>query len=207
MAPLQPDEASDEDSSAISDVQQPNGHIEHEPTLVDDEEQEYHTSDSEDQSEDASADDDDEDEEVENDQDPALPPTAPLLPPEILKPLPSPAQSLADIPWERLTRKQKHARRNRSRKTKKAALEELRNGAEGTGVLEAGTVAQLKRGVTSASPTNKVRSGRVGKKGKREVVSGRHRLLEERKRLAKNGGGRNLRPSTKRLVKSAKSKR
>lgn len=207
MVPLQPDETSDEDSASHSEVgQQPNGHAELDLTTLHNgvDEQEYHTSDSEDRTGDDLSRVDDEDEV--NNEDRAVPPTAPLLPLNILQTRPPPTQAVADIPWDRLTRKQKQARRNRSRKMKKAAMELVRSGIEGNGVLEAGRAAQSRRGVLTSATTDRVRGGRIEKRERKEVVSGRQRVLEERKRLVGKDSGRNMRPSTKKM-KTAKSKR
>jgi hypothetical protein len=162
-------------------------------------EQEYHTStDSQ-----ASSDNDEEEDDIEDDG--QRPPSAPLLPPELLRPLPSPAQSPVVIPYSQMTRKQKRAQRNHSRQAKKAVWEQLREGSGGTGVLEAGQVAQLKRGVgvSESDGQRKVRSGRVEKKKKlKPKFSGRQQLVEERKRAAAQ---KVLGPATKKKAK-AKSK-
>lgn len=105
----------------------------------------------------------------------------PLLPPELLKPLLSPAisaQPVTEIPWTQLTRTQKKTRRNHERAAKKKVWDELRRNAKGTGVLEAGKAAQAKR---LLARSDRVRAGRVEKKSK-PVVSGRQQLLETRKR-------------------------
>ncbi|KAK5164458.1 uncharacterized protein LTR77_009664 [Saxophila tyrrhenica] len=148
-------------------------------TTAHDMEEEYHTSSSE----------------QENPEDlefnTSLQPRAPLLPAEVLKPLPSPTRSLQDIPLERMTRKQKRAERNRSRQAKKAVWDQLRAEAKGSGVLEAGKVAQLKRGAGKSK--EKVRSGRVEKAGGKKTkakskVSGRQEMLEDRKRQIRSTG-------------------
>lgn len=140
---------------------------------------EYHTEESEDEAEEAS-----------NDNAPTT--RAPLLPAELLKPsLPSPAFSLQQpIPWERMTREQKVAQRNRDRKRKKRVWDRLRRDSEGTGVLEAGKVAQITRGIVG-----KVRSGRVVKKVKEKAkLSGRQEILEQRKRDVEERGKALMRP-------------
>jgi hypothetical protein len=134
-------------------------------------EEEFHTSSGEDNSED------------EDREEHLLESTTPLLPPEILKPLPSPAQSPADIPWGKLSRKEKRAERNRSRQAKKRVWDQLRESSKGTGVLEAGKAAQAKRGVGSGK--DRVTTGRIEKKSSHKPkTSGRQQLLEHRKRAA-----------------------
>ena len=122
-------------------------------------------------------------------------PSAPLLPEELLKPLPSPAYSLQDavtIPWDQMTRPQKRAERNRNRQSKKKVWDRLRRETQGTGVIEAGKAAQIKRGLIRAS--DRVKAGRVGKKTKTQI-SGRQQLLEQRKRLIDQNGSALMRPS------------
>ena len=125
--------------------------------------------------------------------------SAPLLPLELLKPLPSPAYSLhqsISIPREQMTREQKVAQRNRSRKAKKSVWDRLRQDSEGTGVLEAGKIAQLKRGIVSR--VDKVRNGRIKKKAKvKQQGSGRQQLLEDRKRAVEENKSQLMRPAKK----------
>jgi hypothetical protein len=175
MVPLSPKDIPEDESSLESASEDPataaqeNGHF-------DDSEEEFHTSSGEDNSEDG-----DRGEHL-------IEPTAPLLPPEILKPLPSPAQSPADIPWEKLSRKEKRAERNRSRQAKKRVWDQLRDDAKGTGVLEAGKAAQANRGVHSLK--DRVTAGRIEKKSsRRPKTSGRQQLLEHRKRAAAQSVG------------------
>ncbi|KAK3057376.1 hypothetical protein LTR09_001559 [Extremus antarcticus] len=181
--PIPVEEGDDKSDVATSDV----------VIKVDEEdiEQEYHTSD-----EDASGLEDDDPENV-------VAYRAPLLPAEVLKPLPSPVLSLQDIPWERMTRKQKRAQRNQSRQAKKAVWDQLKEDASGTGVLEAGKVAQLKRGV--GQPRKRVKSGRVQKSQTKPRVSGRQQLIEQRKRVAAESEG-GMRPAAKKAKTTAKTK-
>lgn len=135
----------------------------------------------------------------------------PLLPAQLLKPLPSPAYSLwnhVSIPWDQMTRKQKKAERLRSRKAAKREwhtmqrdLERLQREAKDTGALEAGRIAQVKRGIVKAR--DKIKSGRVEKKTKPQV-SGRQRLLQERKRLVELSGRELMRPPKKTKKKQPK---
>lgn len=122
-----------------------------------------------------------EEDDLESEEDNA--PSVPLLPPELLNPiLPSPAYSsrnVASLPHEQMTRLQKKAERNRSRKTKKKMWEQRQRDAELKVVLKAGEAAQLRRGVRPS--TDRVRKGRIAKKAKVQS-SGRQKLIEERKR-------------------------
>ena len=194
MARPQTEEAVEDqqsDSSRVYDEAMEDGH----EGAVEQDEEEFHTASSQ-----QSDKDDDNDSEVFD-----LAPTTPLLPIEILKPLPSPVQSLEVVPWDRLTRKQKVARRNQSRQAKKLQWEQLRRSTNGTAVLEAGKAAQLKRGVIPSK--TKVRSGRVGKKTNAKVrMSGRQQLVEDRKRLAGQRTGVVVAPSVKKS-KKVKDKR
>ena len=171
--------------------------------IQEDMEQEFHTEGSEDDSEDDSNNDSENgsENESENEGDNSdieiLATSAPLLPQELLKPLPSPAYSLhqpISIPREQMTREQKVAQRNRSRKAKKRVWDRLRRDSEGTGVLEAGKVAQLKRGVVSRG--DQVRYGRITKKVKVEKQGfGRQQLLEHRKRAVEESKSQLMRPA------------
>ena len=130
-------------------------------------------------------------------------PTAPLLPAELLKPqLPSPAysgQNAVNGLGVQATRREKKIERLRSRQRKKRVWDWMQRQAKGTGVLEAGRVAQLKRGVVPAK--NRVRAGRVEKKAKIQT-SGRQQLLEQRKRVVGQNGSGLMRPSKKAKTKS-----
>lgn len=135
------------------------------------------------------SDDDDEaeDEEEEGDEseDEDLVPvvaSAPLLPQHLLKPMPSPAHSAQNAPamqWSEMSSKQKHVQRTRSRQYKKRVYDSLRKHTEGTGVLKAGKMAQIKRGVAPA--VGKVKTGRVEKSKGGIAQSGRQKLLQQRK--------------------------
>lgn len=149
-----------------------------------DEEEEFHTDDS-----DASEPDVDVGAGEESDLDAEATtnaPSIPLLPEHLLKSASQPAPTPATLPWAQLTRQQKKARRNNSRKMKKRTYDRFAAEANRTGTLEAGRVAQVKRGVVPVG--KKVRSGRVEKKKGRESgktrVSGRQRLVEHRRREA-----------------------
>jgi hypothetical protein len=157
---------------------------------LEEEEQEYHTEES---------DEEDLDEDESGSEHELAERSAPLLPNELLKPLPSPAYSLqqpVNIPWEQMTRQQRVAQRNRSRKAKKRVWDALRRDSQGTGVLEAGKAAQLKRGL--ALQREKVKSGRVTKKTQRVFqASGRQELLEQRKRAVEQSKSQLLPSSEK----------
>jgi len=146
---------------------------------------------------------DSEDEDIEDDEQPQK--AAPYLPEHLLRPLPSPAQSgqAAHIPWEQLTRAQKATRRRKERHSKGRLLERLQRDAKGSGVLEAGKAAQARRGIvgTMTAARNKVKSGRVEKKAK-VAVSGRQRILENRKRVVQQGTGQMTRPAKKAKAKN-----
>ena len=179
MVPRKPEDESssdsrdDESASASSASESLNGAHDHPDEL----EQEYHTEESDKED----VDEDESDTELELAQN-----ATPLLPEELLKPLPSPAYSLQhpiNIPWEQMTRQQRVSQRNRSRKAKKRVWEALRRDSQGTGVVEAGRAAQYKRGLLLQR--EKVSSGRVAKKRRPAAeASGRQQLLEQRKRAA-----------------------
>lgn len=188
MAPIPSDDELSENGSSVtgSDVEEPVTEANGFPNaILEDGEEEFHTEDS-DASEgglDAGA---EQDEESDVDADGSAASGIPLLPESLLKQLPQrkpPAPSLAHIPWDQLTPKQKRARRNNSRKEKKREYDRLREEAQGTGVLEAGKAAQKKRGIVPAVKRDRVKSGRVEKKGRDKVrVSGRQQMIEQRKR-------------------------
>lgn len=172
-----------ESASEASDL------LDEEVDMQDGVEPEYHTEESQEETD-----------ERENDSEhELLDNTAPLLPKELLKPLPSPAFSFQHavlIPREQMTREQKVAQRNRSRKSKKRVWDRLKRDSEGTGVLEAGKVAQWKRGIIARK--DRVASGRVAKKAKvKQQVSGRQQLLEDRKRAVEQSKCQLLRPPKK----------
>ena len=117
-----------------------------------------------------------------------------LLPPELLKPsLPSPAHSVRtelNLPWNRMSRKQKRAERNRSRKAAKLRWDTMRKEAISNGVLGAGQVAQSRRRIER--PSQKMAQGRVEKSKSRPQTSDREQLLAQRKRLIAQNGDRQL---------------
>ncbi|KAK3717007.1 hypothetical protein LTR37_006062 [Vermiconidia calcicola] len=176
MAPRQPEDVSEDDPASNPESGEDSEATVIEPAdlldqVLQDGEQEYHTE--------SEGEDD-----VDHGAGTGVPwSSAPLLPAELSKPLPSPVHSLQaiSIPWEQMTRQQKKAQRNRSRQGKKKAWDRLREEAEGTGVLEAGKAAQMKRGIV-ASKKEKVRTGRVEKQSKPKT-SGRQHMIEQRKRV------------------------
>ena len=194
MVPRRQEETSDRDNDASpdsggEDSQSLSSTSEPMDEGVDDRvgmEQEYHTEESD---EDSDVKESDSEQEIPNT-------TAPLLPKELLKPLPSPAYSLQqpiNIPWEQMTKQQKATQRNSNRKAKKRVWDKLRKDTQGTGVLEAGKLAQLKRGI--APRKDKVKSGRVTKqRNVKPQVSGRQQLLEQRKRAVEQSKSELLRP-------------
>lgn len=207
MAPISSDEESDDIPSSVSmaDSDQPEG--EANGTLdarFDEGEEEFHTEDSE-NSEDV---EDDGGSDLEGDESAS---GVPLLPESLLKHIPQAAQSapsLADVPWEKLSSKQKKARRNNSRKMKKRQYDRLRGEVKGTGVLEAGKAAQEKRGIPPAKK-DKVRSARVEKKTREaNSVSGRQKMLDNRKRAVERAasGAIGCPPKKPRTSGRAKSK-
>ncbi|KAK5160951.1 hypothetical protein LTS14_000744 [Recurvomyces mirabilis] len=137
---------------------------------MDEDEPEYHTDDS--------ADEDDVDGGVPLDQEdeslPYLP--AHLLRPAEIKSIEADDPAL-EIPWEHKTPKQKAGSRRSSRQRKKRQV-------EGSGVVEAGRAAQVKRGVVTKFPDVKEKTKRVGAKGRvvKPQASGRQQILEARQR-------------------------
>ncbi|KAK0861201.1 hypothetical protein LTS02_007950 [Friedmanniomyces endolithicus] len=136
----------------------------------------------------------------EDDANPSPADAGPYLPAHLLKtPLPSTPQ-LQPTPFAQLSRKQKKGQRRTNRQLKKRQWDQLRADAQASGVLEAGKAAQVKRGVLRES--DRVRSGRVGKKRKVGMeVSGRERMLEERKRERVGGEGGGVRKKIKTKAK------
>lgn len=207
MAPISSDDESNRAGASAFDSEEEqvvpvNGTLQ---VPLEDGEEEFHTEDS-DASEADGAEAEDEDAESESESDDIPDGTGvPLLPESLLKHVPQsapPLQSLADVPWDKLTRKQKRARRNNSRKTKKREYDRLRDETKGTDVIKAGEVAQKKRGVVPAKK-DKVVSGRVEKKGgRRAKLSGRQKMVEERKRTIRMAGGGEAGMAAKRVKKS-----
>lgn len=109
----------------------------------------------------------------------------PYLPAHLLE-FTSTSESFApprlSVPYDELTKQQRRNIRKRKWNTEQNKLRKLKAEAQANGVLAAGKAAQIKRNVLPKS--NRVRSGRVGKKRKPErvEVSGRQRILEQRKR-------------------------
>lgn len=186
MAPIQSDDESIDTENSVSDseAETPMNGATGTNGILEEGEEEFHTEDSEDSEDDADQSAQVEEDETAGDHVSETAPGIAPLPEHLLKPQAQPvqpAQSLADMPWDRLTAKQKKARRNNGRRMKKRTWDRLRAETKGTGVLEAGKVAQAKRGVLSTG--DKVRSGRVEKKAREGLAkSGRQQLLEERKR-------------------------
>ncbi|KAK4545208.1 hypothetical protein LTR36_003387 [Oleoguttula mirabilis] len=197
----------------------PNDTAEHSPSITSDEasgtdvgdeqepEQDFHTEESDiSEAEDAPAGleeeyhTEDSDDEDGDDGEPRQ--AAPYLPAHLLKPLPSlahSAQQAVSIPWAQMTRPQKEAQRSRSRQAKRRVYDRLRQDTKGSGVLQAGRAAQVKRGV--ASGKDRVKSGRIGKQGA-VPVSGRQQMLEHRKRAVEQGSRQQGRNAKKLKTKS-----
>lgn len=176
-------------------------------------EQEYHTEDSEDAETDIQEIASNTEESRVHGGRANLPTNAPLLPAELLKPLPSPAHSLWDginIPWNQMTPEQKRAERLRSRRAAKRewdamqeSMDSVQDAATQSGALDAGKMAQRRR--TKSQPLSKTKSGRVTK-GTRLQISGRDRLLQTRKKLVERNS-QTLKPSKRRRKKKALPKR
>ena len=85
----------------------------------------------------------------------------------------------------------------------KLLMKQLWKSTRGTGVLKAGEAAQTRRGVPLM--TERVKHGRVGKKRKtttKPQVSGKQRIMEDRKRVASNGSSGQL-PAKRRTKKAS----
>lgn len=154
-------------------------------------EQEYHIEPSE-----ASDQDEPAEEEFHTDPEDASPSpepqenSIPLLPTALLKSTPSAPSKLLD--WDKMSQRERKALRDELG----VSMKELRSEAQRNGVLDAGRMAQMKRGIR---PAEKVAGGRVVKrkrrgggagKGKAKAEkSGRQRLVEERGREVKKRKG------------------
>lgn len=174
-------------------AEKPNPVIEDIPTSEDEPlEAEYHTEPSEDEEE-VAAEPDNALEEYHTDPEDAsdASPEIPLLPTALLKSKPS--APAAQINWESLSREEKKTLRDELG----MSMRELRGEAQKNGVLDAGKMAQLKRGIR---PAERVAGGRVAKKkNKRRTgahakteMSGRQKLVEQRSREGRKrvrGGG------------------
>lgn len=187
MPPRSDESASEDESSnhaSEASINQPSALLDEVSQNVSDgNEQEYPTENSEGfGSEESRIDDLDADNQEDDAEATGHIPDPPLLPLDLLKPLPSPADSPqlpVSITWEQMSRKDKRAERLRSVKLKKKDWDRLREGAKKSGSLAAGRMAQLKRGIMVGG--GRTQSGRVEKMSKPQV-SGRQRLLQERKR-------------------------
>ncbi|KAK4574927.1 hypothetical protein LTR86_000776 [Recurvomyces mirabilis] len=144
---------------------------------MDEDELEYHTDDS--------ADEDDVDGGVPLDQEDE---TLPYLPAHLLKPAEIKSiktdEPATEIPWEQKTPKQKAGSRRSSRQRKKRQYDRLQTGVQGSGVVEAGMAAQVKRGVVTKFSDVEEKTKRVGAKGRvvKPQTSGRQQILEARQR-------------------------
>lgn len=170
-----------------------------EDIALDDAEEEFHTEDESEDEEDAApiAEDDlegeefhttseDEDEEEGDVEDVR---SAPLLPAELLKSKPTSKSTPVKLSWDKLTQKEKKALRDEMG----ISMKELRSQVQGTGVIEAGKAAQVKRGIL---PADKVAGSRISKKRKRNgrepkiESSGKQKLIEaKRQRALQNARG------------------
>lgn len=198
MAPRKPEEASDSDSqgerdeSELSEVEEVIG-AQQQPVV--EAQEEYHTeeSDGSDSAEPSHVDEQTNDDDEDEDGDVrSIPKTdVSLLPAHLLKALASPASTAAApsfIPHDEMNRKEKIVERRQNRRAKKRKWDKLRAETAGTGVLEAGRAAQLKRGIVPNRA--KVLTGRVGKKRALQPKSGRQMLVDSRKRVLANKSGR-----------------
>nr|POE86548.1 hypothetical protein CFP56_46732 [Quercus suber] len=108
--------------------------------------------------------------------------SAPLLPSHLLQP--ESAIEHAVLEAAILTRKQRRAQSAKDRKAKRQLYAQIRRDARGSGVLEAGAAARIRRGL--ALGADKVASGRIQKKKSSQpsqvIQSGRQQLLNKRKR-------------------------
>ncbi|KAK4632416.1 hypothetical protein CLAFUW4_02537 [Fulvia fulva] len=176
-----------------------------EDLALDDGEEEFH---SEDESEDADIAAIAEDEEEfhtasgdEGDDEDDHVPSAPLLPASLLKSKPTSTSVPVKISWNSLSRHQKKALRDEMG----VSMKELRTQVQGTGVIEAGRAAQLKRGIL---PADKVAGSRIAKKRKRKggqpkiESSGKQKLIEERKRRMLENARGSVLPVKKRKTKA-----
>lgn len=207
MAPREPEMASDDESSESVESEESSESDGDPSTLLDQVsrtddlegmEKEYHT-------EESDISDIEEDEQQQSDSNDSISAAeAPLLPPELLKPLPSPAYSPwndVSIPWAQMTRKQKQAERLRSRRAAKEDwdrmqrdLKRMEGQAGEHGARDAGMIAQLKREIAKVNDRRK--RGRVEKTSTIEI-SGREKLLKERKLAVKSSRSGLKRPLEK----------
>nr|POE72992.1 hypothetical protein CFP56_30931 [Quercus suber] len=155
----------------------------------DNNDKEFHTEDEEDEelidssdSHDMEDEEDAEDDEVTNGtSNPATISSAPLLPAHLLQSEQAPQDPALEVAL--LTRKQKRAQSAKDRKVKRQLFATIRRDARGSGVLEAGAAARMRRGLGLSG--DRVASGRVLKKTSqpRQVArNGRQQLLDKRKR-------------------------
>ncbi|EMC92264.1 hypothetical protein BAUCODRAFT_151683 [Baudoinia panamericana UAMH 10762] len=102
---------------------------------------------------------------------------APYLPAHLLTAQPTEPvrEDALSEPWESMTRPQKRGRQARLRQRRKKQLKRLQDEAGANGVLEAGRLAQGRRGVAS-------KASKSHAKDARPVLSGRQQMLEQRKR-------------------------
>ncbi|KAK4504645.1 hypothetical protein PRZ48_002606 [Zasmidium cellare] len=166
-------------------------------------EQDYHTEASDDEDEANELEDAPEefhtDSEDASDASPPPQNDTPLLPTALLKSKPS--APTARIDWESMSQKEKKALRDELG----VSMKELRNEAQKNGVLDAGKMAQLKRGIR---PAERVAGGRVAKRKKRKTgkqdkpeMSGRQKLIEQRSRETRKSG---VRGGDQKVVKKRK---
>lgn len=126
----------------------------------------------------------------------------PLLPAELLNSKPTAPSTLGTrIDWDSMTQKERKALRD----DLGVSMRELRTEAQRNGVIDAGKMAQLKRGIR---PAEKVAGGRVAKRKKRKggkqerpAMSGKQKLIEQRGRETKKRGARG---SDQKVVKKRK---
>jgi len=175
-------------------------------------EQEYHTEDSEENDlelpAEGAVDDGDVTEDGDSEDEVDDRPAAPYLPEHLLKaPIGPPPSTLRVTLPENMNRKQRQDKKRTIKSRQRRVKRRIQRKLEGTGVLEAGIAAQIKRGIVPVPKRDRVQSGRVGKKSKKVEVSGRQQLLEARKRVRADSEG--ARPAKKGKVKAkakAKSK-
>ena len=122
--------------------------------------------------------------------------SAPLLPTELLKSKPTTKSAPVKTSWDKLSQREKKALRDEIG----ISMKELRTQVQGTGVIEAGRAAQVKRGIL---PADKVAGSRIAKKRKRKgrepkiEASGKQRLIEQRRQRALQNARGSVQPVVK----------
>ncbi|EME47161.1 hypothetical protein DOTSEDRAFT_69204 [Dothistroma septosporum NZE10] len=187
-------EVSDDDTSAREAID------------LDDAEEEFHTED-ESEAEDAAhlAGEDSEEEfhtasedeeEPDDESETRVARSAPLLPAALLKSKSTTNPVPVKISWDQLSRADKKALRDEMG----VSMKQLRTQVQGTGVLEAGRAAQVKRGILPADKVAGSRIARRKRKGREPKIeaSGKQTLIEARKQRALLNARGSVQPVKKR---------